>query len=184
MHKIKSERAQNHSLVNCDNKTNHCNRYVSNGLFSDQNGSRRSKLSNDDENSHPINASNTNNKSERKRNINMLLAEEQREKVEGKDNMNAVNCSVGCDDDDGGDYTKRIKVDSDGQDNNKSKMYQVRKENSLLSFPKPLSLSHLPSNNTIHLPSPPPHRFFSYFLCVCFGMNDAMRRNVFNHDGE
>lgn len=143
MHKIKSERerAQNHSLVNCDNKTNHCNRYVSNGLFSDQNGSRRSKLSNDDENSHPINASNTNNKSERKRNINMLLAEE--EERERKDNMNAVNCSVGCDDDDGGDYTKRIKVDSDGQDNNKSKMYQVRKENSLLSFPKPLSLSHL-----------------------------------------
>lgn len=166
MHKIKSERerAQNHhSLVNCDNKTNHCNRYVSNGLFSDQNGSRRSKLSNDDENSHPINASNTNNKSERKRNINMLLAEEQEQEVVRKDNMNAVNFSVGCDDD-GGDYTKRIKVDSDGQDNNKSKMYQVRKENSLLSFPKPLFLSHLPSNNTIHLPSPPPHRFFLLFL--------------------
>lgn len=150
MHKIKSERssvgnqisnrrekrARNDSLVNCDNKTNHCNRYVSNGLFSDQNS--RSKLSNDDESSHPINASNTNNKSERKRNINMLL-----EKAE-RDDMNVVNSgSVGCDDyddEDGGDCMKRRKVDCDGQDNNKSKMYQVRKRN-FFFICKPLVLS-------------------------------------------
>ena len=103
------------SLVNCDNKTNHCNRYVSNGLFSDQNS--RSKLSNDDESSHPINASNTNNKRERKRNINMLL----------NDKDVVEKCGVGRDDDDdASDCTKRMKVDCDGQDNNKSKMYQVR----------------------------------------------------------
>lgn len=113
--RIVKRRASKDSLVNCDNKTNHCNRYVSNGLFSGQNG--RSKLSNDDESSHPINASNTNNKSERKRNINMLLNEEENDK-------DIVNSSVGCDDD--GDYAKRMKVDCDGQDNNKSKMYQVR----------------------------------------------------------
>lgn len=105
---------KNDSLVNCDNKTNHCNRYVSNGLFSDGDQNHgRSKLSNDDESSHPINASNTNNKSERKRNINMLLAEEN------------SGSGMGCDNEE--DYSKRIKVDSDGQDNNKSKMYQVRK---------------------------------------------------------
>jgi hypothetical protein len=130
MHKIKSEiknqkRERNDpTLVNCDNKTNHCNRYgVSNGLFSDQNG--RSKLSNDDESSHPINASNTNNKSERKRNINMLLEEEK------KDDSGGNDCSVGCNDDDDcddGDCRKRMKVDSDGQDNNRSKMYQVREK--------------------------------------------------------
>lgn len=123
MNKVESEnhignrtvkRASEDSLVNCDNKTNHCNRFVSNGLFSGQNG--RGKLSNDDESSHPINASNTNNKSERKRNIKMLLDEE------------AVREGVGGCDDDGGDYAKRMKVDCDGQDNNKSKMYQVRKE--------------------------------------------------------
>lgn len=115
------------SLLNCDNKINHCNRYdVSDGLFSGHSDYRNRKLSIDDESSHPINASNTNNKIERKRNINML-------------NDISVNedCSVGCkevqqnDDDDGdvvivsGGNTKRMKVDCDGQDNNKSKMYQV-----------------------------------------------------------
>lgn len=150
MNKIESE-SRNHtskrrvwtdSLVNCDNKTNHCNRYVSNGLFSGQNGS--SKWSNDDESSHPINASNTNNKSERKRNINMLLNEEASDKDEVK------SSGVGCDDDDG-DYAKRMKVDCDGQDNNKSKMYQVREKRNffLLQFRfLYASTLHLPSNNT------------------------------------
>jgi hypothetical protein len=132
-------REKRESLVNCDNKTNHCNRYVSNGLFSGQNG--RSKLSNDDESSHPINASNTNNKSERKRNINMLLNEEENDK-------DIVNSGVGCDD---GDYAKRMKVDCDGQDNNKSKMYQVRKGNfsSSISFHfyMPLRPSICPQTN-------------------------------------
>lgn len=123
----REKRASKDSLVNCDNKTNHCNRYVSNGLFSGQNG--RSKLSNDDESSHPINASNTNNKSVRKRNINMLLNEEKNDKDE------VVNsCSVGSDD---GDYAKRMKVDCDGQDNNKSEMYQVREKRKFFFFPFP-----------------------------------------------
>jgi hypothetical protein len=101
----------NDSLVNCDNKTNHCNRYVSDGLLSGQNGS---KLSIDDESSHPINGSNTNNnKSERKRNINMLNDDD-----DDDDDIDAK--SVGCD-----GNAKRMKVDSDGQDNNKNKMYQV-----------------------------------------------------------
>lgn len=97
------------SLVNCDNKTNHCNRYVSDALLSGQN---RSKLSIDDESSHPINGASTNNKSERKRNINML-DDGDKTRVEGV----------------GGDGSKRIKVDAngDGQDNNKTKMYQVSK---------------------------------------------------------
>lgn len=100
------------SLVNCDNKTNHCNRYVSDALLSGQN---RSKLSIDDESSHPINGASTNNKTERKRNINMLDDEE----VKTGDGMG-----------DGGevrDSMKRIKVEEnvDGQDNNKRKMYQV-----------------------------------------------------------
>lgn len=93
------------SLVNCDNKTNHCNRYLSDALVS---GRNRSKLSIDDESSHQINGSNTNNKSLRKRNINMLNDGE-KEKCDG---------SVG-------DNTKRMKVD--GQDGSKSKMYQVSK---------------------------------------------------------
>ena len=107
----------NDSLVNCDNKINHCNRYVSDGLFSGQNGS---KLSIDDESSHPINASNTNNKSERKRNINML------NDIDNDNYVNESNDKVmwnGCSD--GGGNMKRMKVDCDGQDNNKSKMYQV-----------------------------------------------------------
>jgi hypothetical protein len=115
------------SLLNCDNKINHCNRYdVSDGLFSGHSDYRNRKLSIDDESSHPINASNTNNKIERKRNINML-----------NDIHVNENFSVGCkevqqNDDDGdvvvvggGGNTKRMKVDCDGQDNNKSKMYQV-----------------------------------------------------------
>lgn len=102
---------------NLTNKINHGDRYVSDGLFSGQNGS---KLSIDDESSHPINASNTNNnKSERKRNINMLNDIESDEKNENDVN----NCSVGCDAIVGNG--KRMKVDCDGQDNNKSKMYQV-----------------------------------------------------------
>ncbi|KAG5681317.1 hypothetical protein PVAND_010766 [Polypedilum vanderplanki] len=112
-------------LLNCDNKINQGNRYdVSNGLFSGHSGDGR-KLSIDDESSHPINASNTNNKSERKRNINML------------DDIQELNCSdvSGNGEDCGvssnsnvivsGGNTKRMKVDCDGQDNNKSKMYQI-----------------------------------------------------------
>ncbi|CAG9802929.1 unnamed protein product [Chironomus riparius] len=114
------------SLLNCDNKINHCNRYdVSDGLFSGHSDYRNRKLSIDDESSHPINASNTNNKIERKRNINMLNDIDVNE-----------DFSVGCkevqqNDDDGdvvvvgGGNTKRMKVDCDGQDNNKSKMYQI-----------------------------------------------------------
>lgn len=104
--------SSNDSLVNCDNKTNHCNRYLSVALLSGQN---RGKLSIDDESSHPINGSSTNNKSERKRNINMLKDEERREKEE---------CGV---DGDVRDDKKRMKLDgiTDGQDDNKSKMYQV-----------------------------------------------------------
>lgn len=106
------------SLVNCDNKTNHCNLYLSDALLSGQN---RSKLSIDDESSHPINGSSTNNKSERKRNINMVKDEATREgegvEVEG-------------------DSTKRMKLDgtADGQDDNKSKMYQVSRRREKLSF--------------------------------------------------
>ena len=92
------------SLVNCDNKTNHCNRYSSDDAL--LSGQKRSKLSVDDESSHPINGSNTNNKSERKRNINMVN--------DGEKTM----CCEGL-----GDARKKMKVD--GQDNDKSKMYQV-----------------------------------------------------------
>lgn len=101
------------SLVNCDNKTNHCRRYVSDALLSGQN---RSKLSIDDESSHPINGSSTNNKSERKRNINMLN-DEDKKRVDG----------LGGEGGDARDNMKRMKVDGngDGQDNNKSRMYQV-----------------------------------------------------------
>lgn len=108
-----SEKQANDSLVNCDNKTNHCNRYLSDALLSGQN---RSKLSIDDESSHPINGSNTNNKSERKRNINMLNDED---RFEG----DGMGIRMGKE----GDSQKRMKVDgnADGQDNNKTKMYQV-----------------------------------------------------------
>jgi hypothetical protein len=160
MHKIKSEignqkRERNESLVNCDNKTNHCNRYgVSNGLFSDQNG--RSKLSNDDESSHPINASNTNNKSERKRNINMLLEEERDNRGGNVNNNRSVGCNDDDDDDDDGDCRKRMKVDSDGQDNNRSKMYQVRKKKKEIFAPSispnpPFSIC--PQTNHHHMES-------------------------------
>lgn len=107
---VKNQRQKtNDSLVNCDNKTNHCNLYSSDALLSGQNRGR--KLSIDDESSHPINGSNTNNKSERKRNINMLN-DGDKKKVDGYEG----ECDV-----------KRIKVDGnvDGRDNNKNKMYQV-----------------------------------------------------------
>lgn len=109
-----SQEEANASLLNCDNKTNHCNRYLSDALLSGQN---RSKLSIDDESSHPINGSNTNNKSVRKRNINMLNDGEKK-KWDGR---------VGESEGDVRDSTKRIKVDGnvDGQDDSKSKMYQV-----------------------------------------------------------
>jgi hypothetical protein len=85
-------------LVNCDNKRNHGARCVPDGLLS---GQHRRKLSIDDESSHPINGSNTNNKIVRKRNIN------DREEATAADDV------------------KRMKVDGDGQDDNKSRMYQV-----------------------------------------------------------
>lgn len=98
----------NVALVNCDNKTNHCDRYSSDALPSGQN---RSKLSIDDESSRSISGSNTNNKSERKRNINMLH--------DGDEKWDD-GCEGDCD-------VKRIKVERnhDGRDNNKSKMYRV-----------------------------------------------------------
>jgi hypothetical protein len=77
---------------------------------------KRSKLSIDDESSHPINGSNTNNKNERKRNINMLNDEDKKVEVCGD--------VEGGSDDDGEVHMKRIKVDGQ-EDNNKSKMYQV-----------------------------------------------------------
>lgn len=160
------------SLLNCDNKINHCNRYdVSDGLFSGHSAYRNRKLSIDDESSHPINASNTNNKIERKRNINML-------------NDISVNedCSVGCkevqqnvDDDDGdvvivgGGNTKRMKVDCDGQDNNKSKMYQVsirttkKKEKKNERKGKKKKIFFDPPFVLIH----PLISSRFYFLCIC-----------------
>lgn len=107
----KSPENLNVSSVNCDNKTNHCRRDSSDALLSGQN---RGKLSIDDESSHPINGSNTNNKSERKRNINMLC--DGYKKGEGVAGEGDARVDL-----------KRIKVDGnvDGQDNNKTKMYQV-----------------------------------------------------------
>lgn len=124
-----------------------------NGLFSDQNSSR-SKLSNDDESSHPINASNTNNKNERKRNINMLFSEEKEEQESGGGGGGRVDYYDGGD----CDYAKRIKVDAaDGQDNNKSKMYQVRKGNFFFfHFLSPLSLKH--THN------PPTHSLYPFAI--------------------
>lgn len=109
------------SLVNCDNKRNHCNRYVPDALLS---GQTRSKLSIDDESSQPINGSSTNNKTERKRNINMLRDGE-KIRVDGTGS-----------DDDVRDTTKRIKVDGvvDGRGNNKTKMFQVSSEGKLTRF--------------------------------------------------
>lgn len=111
------EEESDDSLVNCDNKTNHCNLHSSDALLSGQN---RSKLSIDDESSHPINGSNTNNKSERKRNINTMLNDGDKEEC----SSGMVNSDDACD---VKDSLKRMKVDGnvDGQDNNKSKMYQV-----------------------------------------------------------
>lgn len=163
--RIVPRRASKDSLVNCDNKTNHCNRYVSYGLFSGLNG--KSKLSNDDESSHPINASNTNNKSERKRNINMLLNEEDNDK-------DIVNCGVG----EYSDYTKRMKVDCDGQDNNKNKMYQVRKKRKFFFFYFPSHFISMPLIRPSICPqTTPPHSkaeilliisfFCSHIVCVC-----------------
>lgn len=101
------------ALVNCDSTANQSNRYSSDASFS---GQRRSKLSINDESSHPINDSNTNNKRERKRNIKMLCDEDK--KVLGD-----VIAAEG----DARDNMKRIKVDAngDGHDNNKTKMFQV-----------------------------------------------------------
>lgn len=100
-------------LVNCDSKANQCNLYSTGASFGGQKGS---KLSINDESSHPINGSNTNNKSERKRNIKMLGDEE---KIVMGDGM--VN------EGDARDSTKRIKVEvnGDGHDDNKTKMFQV-----------------------------------------------------------
>ena len=109
---VKNQRQKsNDSLVNCDNKTNQCDRYSLDALLSGQ--KKSSKLSIDDESSRSINGSNTNNKSERKRNIKMLYDGE---------NKTGDGCEGDCD-------VKRIKVEGnvDGheRDNNKSKMYQV-----------------------------------------------------------
>lgn len=106
---IGSEKDQGNrdSFVKCAHKTNPCNHYVQDGLHSGQN---ESKLSIDDESSHPINSASSNNKSERKRNIN-ISDDEDTMRVEVED-----------------DYgTKRIKFDvnCDEQDHNKSQMYQV-----------------------------------------------------------
>lgn len=144
------QQQSDNSLLNCDNKINHCNHYdVSNGLFSANSKYSSRKLSIDDESSHPINASNTNNKIERKRNINML-----------NDIHVNEDCSVGCIEakDDvhdvivGGGNTKRMKVDCDGQDNNKSKMYQVsikkkEKKNERKRKKKKFSTLHLCSSS-------------------------------------
>lgn len=137
--------------VNCDNKINHCNRYdVSNGLFSGHHG----KSSIDDESSHRMNASNTNNKSERKRNINML-----------NENCSGVSGDVIV----SSGNTKRMKVDCDGQDNNKSKMYQVsikqeqkKKKNERKKF--------LFSDLTL--------RLLSHSHCVCVYMSIYIRSRV------
>ncbi|CRK89715.1 CLUMA_CG003482, isoform A [Clunio marinus] len=100
-------------LVNCDNKTSHCNRYVAKALISGQN---RSKLSIDDESSHPINGASTNNKSERKRNINMV-----------NDGDKKSESGLMLDEKDARDNMKRMKVDVivDDRDENKRKMYQI-----------------------------------------------------------
>ena len=133
---------ENASLVNCDNKTNHCNRYLSDALLSGQN---RSKLSIDDESSHPINGSNTNNKSVRKRNINMLSDEEQK-KCDGRVGESEGDVRVSM---------KRIKVDgnADGQDDSKSKMYQVSRWRANENFSDFLS-------NTFPIP------FVNHFNCI------------------
>lgn len=91
----------------------------SNVMFTGQYKSSK-LLSIDDESSHPINGSNTNNKTERKRNINMMLLNDEDEG--GCSDIDVgVGGAGGCD-----DNRKRIKFD-DGQheDNNKRKMYQV-----------------------------------------------------------
>lgn len=123
---IRREEETVDSLVNCDNKTNHCNLHSSDALLSGQN---RSKLSIDDESSHPINGSNTNNKSKRKRNINTMLNDGDKEKCSSV----MVNSDDACD---VNDSLKRMKVDGnvDGQDNNKSKMYQVSIKSKWISF--------------------------------------------------
>jgi hypothetical protein len=106
------------SLVNCDNKINRC---ASSESYCGLHNSNSSISAIDDESS--INASNTNNKIVRKRNINMLYNETNENVV---DNCDKSDGGVGCND---GDVivgnAKRMKVECDGQDNNKSKMYQV-----------------------------------------------------------
>lgn len=126
--KGKSPENLNVSSVNCDNKTNHCSRDLSDALLSGQN---RGKLSIDDESSHPINGSNTNNKSERKRNINMLC--DGYRKGEGVAGEGDARVDL-----------KRIKVDGnvDGQDDNKTKMYQVSRGK--MCFPSFLSSDFSP----------------------------------------
>lgn len=115
----------------CDKKTLVAKKSVRNSSNDALHGGRQhknGKLSIDDESSHPINGSSTNNKSERKRNINMLLDDEDKMIVRGNGNSSSVGGSD-CDDDDcdeakrGVDSKKRMRVD--GQDNNKSEMYQV-----------------------------------------------------------
>jgi hypothetical protein len=100
-------------------KESDCN--SSNVMFSGR--YKRSKLSIDDESSHLINGSNTNNKIERKRNINMLLNDEDKKEKEVDCCDIGVNISVGgCDDN---VHRKKIKIDDEQEDNNKRKMYQV-----------------------------------------------------------
>lgn len=102
------------SLPNCDSKANQCNRYSSDASISGQKGS---KLSINDESSHPINGSNTNNK-KRKRNNKMPCDGDK--KVSGEDEGEVR------------DNMKRIKVDvnGDGHDNDKTRMFQVSAESS------------------------------------------------------
>lgn len=97
--------------VNCANKTNRYNRYGSSGMLS---GLNDKKTLIDGEISHPINGSNTSNKSERKRNINTLNGNNEMIATEAGEGMNFDEIDM-C------DNKKRIKVD----ETDKSKMYQV-----------------------------------------------------------
>ena len=130
------------TTVNSDNKmANHCNSYLLNGVFSRIKNS--SKLSIDDESSNQINRSNTNNnKSGRKRNINMMWEKRDVSDGDGDDNdekkskwfgvnaqSNNNNNNNNTNDDENGNI-KRIKFDTahvnDGQNHErKNKMYQV-----------------------------------------------------------
>lgn len=96
------------SLSNSDDKTNYYLFPDASVLGSGQK-TRRSKLSINDESSHPINSSNTNNKNKRKRNIKML---------------NDGDKKMGNDE---GDAKKKIKVDENINESDKTrgKMFEV-----------------------------------------------------------